>query len=288
MRLSLDNRALRVIRRLPRTTIYTLGEVLLLTILAVQCARLIWAVVTPVGPLGDWRGDAGMPVIATPDPSLFSQFDPFFRLKGADTVVVTNLDLTLYGIREDTSSGRGAAIIATPDGEQQSYTVGEEIMPGVVLYAVDFDSVTIDRNGAREQLYLDQSPAPPAASRPSGAQSSSAQPARQTPPPRPNQSRQSPAAGAAPSAQDLARAVQISPRREGSRLTGLILQPTDDGTVLSNAGLRAGDIVLSINGQPVSDMGQASNFATQLRSGNAEVQVERNGETITVRPRFGQ
>jgi general secretion pathway protein C len=35
--------------------------------------------------------------------------------------------------------------------------VGEEIMPGVRLAAVEFESVTLDRGGAREQLYIDQS-----------------------------------------------------------------------------------------------------------------------------------
>ena len=38
-----------------------------------------------------------------------------------------------YGIRQDQASGRGAAIIATPDGLQRSFAVGEEIVPGVTL-----------------------------------------------------------------------------------------------------------------------------------------------------------
>ena len=36
-------------------TCYSLFELIFLAVLAIQCARLIWAVVTPVSPLGDWR-----------------------------------------------------------------------------------------------------------------------------------------------------------------------------------------------------------------------------------------
>ena len=68
-----------------------------------------------------------------------------------------SLDLVLLGTRVDAASGRGSAILATPDGQQKSVGVGEEIMPGVRLAAVEFESVTLDRGGAREQLYIDQS-----------------------------------------------------------------------------------------------------------------------------------
>src|SRR3546814_14461007 len=56
------------------------------------------------------------------------------------------------------STGRGSAIVGTPDGEQRSFAVGEEIVPGVTLLAVNFDSVTISRGGTAEQMFLDQSP----------------------------------------------------------------------------------------------------------------------------------
>ena len=59
-------------------------------------------------------------------------------------------------------SGRGSAIIDA-GGVQTSFLVGEAVMPGVTLEAVDFDNVTIARGGVREKLYLDQSAAPGAA-----------------------------------------------------------------------------------------------------------------------------
>jgi general secretion pathway protein C len=88
--------------------------------------------------------------------------DPFFPQAGTAADAVSSLDLVLVGTRVDAASGRGSAIIATPDGRQQSIGVGEEIMPGVRLAAVDFESVTLDRGGARETLYIDQSTPQPA------------------------------------------------------------------------------------------------------------------------------
>ena len=159
MRLALDPRARRLLRRVPRTTVYSAAELVLLSLLALQCARLLWTLVTPVDPVGDWRTSSALRAPMAASTELLGSFDPFFRLSGdAGPAVVTSLNLKLYGVREDRASGRGSAIISTPDGQQKSFAVGEEIVPGVTLKAVNFDSVTISRGGASEQLFLDQSP----------------------------------------------------------------------------------------------------------------------------------
>ncbi len=128
----------------------------LLALLALQMARLIWAFVTPVGPVGPPAA------VATPVASGIDGFDPFFRLQPATiSNAVTSLPLKLFGTRRNSATGQGSAIIATPDGIQASYAVGEVLMPGVKLWSVGSDEVTIDRGGAKEKLFLDQSiPAP--------------------------------------------------------------------------------------------------------------------------------
>ncbi|MBA3897695.1 MAG: type II secretory protein PulC, partial [Sphingomonadaceae bacterium] len=162
MRLTLDPRAARLLRRLPLSFPYAVAEVLLLALIAIQVARFLWAVAAPVGPFGDWRPAHGGAIGG--DATLLARFDPFFRLSGAaQAAVVTSLSLKLYGTRVDSFTGRGSAIIATPDGIQSSYAVGDEIVPGVKLKAVAFDGVTIDRGGAPEQLFLDQSVVAPVA-----------------------------------------------------------------------------------------------------------------------------
>lgn len=114
-------------------------------------ARAVWLAVTPAGGLGT----APLPV--APPTLALAAVDPFFPQAQAPADAVSGLDLALVGTRVDAASGRGSAIIATPDGQQQSVGVGEEIMPGVRLAAVAFESVTLDRGGARETLYIDQS-----------------------------------------------------------------------------------------------------------------------------------
>ena len=62
MRLALDPRARRLLRRLPRNTVYSAMELILLSLLALQCARLVWTLVTPLGPV--WV--AGSPWMLVP------------------------------------------------------------------------------------------------------------------------------------------------------------------------------------------------------------------------------
>lgn len=186
MAVSLNPRAERLLARFRKVSVYSLLELLLLVLIAVQCARLFWGVLTPLGPAGDYKALDRMRAAPPPSQAL-AAFDPFFRLApGAPQqgpAVVTSLDIRLYGILANRATGGGSAIIGTANGEQRSYQVGEEIMPGVTLTGVGFDYVTISRGGASEQLYLDQTPAPQAGSQ--GAVPAPAQALPQQPVPLP-------------------------------------------------------------------------------------------------------
>ena len=231
---------------------------LLAVLLVLQCVRLFWTVVTPVSPVGKWHSAKPLAAI-TGAPG----FDPFFRTSGgaAPTTAVTSLALKLFGTRVDYASGRGSAIIATPDGVQSSFAVGDEIVPGVKLKEVGGDFVVIDRGGTAEQLFLDQSTPAPVAS-PTGA----APPA---------------ALVAAPAgAQAILDAVSVQPRMSGSEMSGLILTPKGDGAAFKAAGLEPGDILLAVDGKRV----QAITDLPALPAGGSGpiLQVERAGRTITV------
>ena len=187
---ALSTRSIVLLRRLPRPTVYSAAELILLLLIAVQAARLFWILVAPIGPVGDWRTQSAL---AAPGDAVLGDFDPFFRIQaGSGPAVVTSLNLTLHGTREDRATGRGSAIIALPDGRQMSFMVGEEIMPGVRLTAVGFDNVTIDRQGTAEQIFLDQSPAAAVAARSRAIRAGSTAPAsrsRRSPRPRRRRSR---------------------------------------------------------------------------------------------------
>jgi general secretion pathway protein C len=261
MRLQLDARARRWLKRLPVVNLYSLAELALMAVLAAQLARLFWAVVTPVDPLGEWR-PAPIVVPASPVDTL-TAFDPFFRLSGAQAgpAVVTSLQLKLFGIRIDDATGRGAAILAGPDGLQRSVSVGEEVAPGVRLTAVAFDHVTLDRGGASEDLFLDQS--------------------GQVAPVQPGGSAAGSTGQAGVPITDLRQEVGFIPRIDGGRVSGLVLRSQGTGAVFAQAGLRDGDVLTSIGGRPVSGPDDIDRVARDFASGgNLPISVERGGQTL--------
>jgi general secretion pathway protein C len=241
---------------------------LLAVLLAIQTARLFWAVVTPVGPPGYWKAPSVNIVPASARAALFSGFDPFFRndQPAAGTANVTSLSLTLFGIRANESSGGGSAIIAGEDGIQSSYAVGEEVAPGVMLDSVAFDHVILSRGGVKESLYLDQSVP--------------AETVGTAPPPASPQTKSPAPGGAALNAETIQKAIGFAPRNEGRRVTGLVLQPLDDGTMLRLAGFQAGDIIVGVNGRPVTS---SADILAQLRSGSRlSVEIERGGSKVPI------
>lgn len=254
MRLSLDTRARRLLRRLPVVNVYSAMEIALLSLLAVQCARLAWATITPVGPVGEWKVPDLLGGQAVPSLAL-GEFDPFFRNAGpaAAAVVVTSLPVQLFGVRVDRATGRDSAILSTPDGVQSSYAVGDTIMPGVTLAAVREDGVTLSRGGTREQLFLDQSV--PAANATPGAAGT-------------------PASGsAAPGG--------FEPRLVGGQVRGFTVSAPPP--VLQQAGVRAGDVVVAVNGAAISSAADAQALATGLTPGTSvSIQVERSGQLVPI------
>jgi len=214
----------------------------MLILVAVQLARLVWAIVTPAGPMGEVRPTE----IALQGNE---SFDPFFRT-GAQpgSMVVTSLALKLFGVRVDEAVGGGSAIIETPDGVQSSFGIGDEIVPGATLKQVAFDSVTIERNGVSEQLFLDQSVAAPVAN----------------------------VAAAAPTTVPEAAKADGS----GAKPVGITITPGGSGDMMLQAGLLPGDKVTAINGQPVNSIETVTNQLS--KGGSVSLQVERAGRTISL------
>ena len=259
-------------RGLPPFDGWRLLERGLLVLLALQLVRLVWAMMVPVGSFGPWEGRQAQILSPSARQALFASFDPFFRSDAptpSGTGVVTSLALTLYGVRVNEGSGLGSAIIASPDGVQNSFAVGDEIMPGVVLKAVAFDHVTIDRGGAEEQIFIDQSTPAPAAAPEAGAPSVGAAPPGDA---------SVVAPGSAPTADSLKRDIGFAPRMENGRVTGLAVSAK--GPAFASAGFRPGDIVTQINGQPIGDLQSIQN---QIAPGaRLSLTVERGAAVASV------
>ena len=68
MAVSLNPRAERLLARLRTPTVYSAGELLLLVLLAIQCRASVLGVLTPLGPLGEYRALTPDPAPAAPGP----------------------------------------------------------------------------------------------------------------------------------------------------------------------------------------------------------------------------
>ncbi len=244
-------------------------EILLILGLGVAAARLIWTIATPVDPLGNWQAsNTGRQSV---DASVMGRFDPFFRASGdGGAARVSTLSLTLLGTRVDMVSGRGSAIIATPDGLQSSFLIGETIAPGVTLRAVGFDDATLATDAGEEKLFIDQS----AGGTPVTPPDQSGSPsqfvpitAATAPPPR------------------LAADVSVVPRMKGTDITGFVLAPRGSGKAFSAAGLQPGDVLVSVDGAPVSSIRDPATLVQRLDAGGVSVGVERGGEIVSLQIR---
>lgn len=247
--------------------LYPILFLVLAVLLLVQAIRLIWLILTPLGPVGDYRANEVQILSPQSRLTLFSSFDPFFRSGAAQSAnVVTSLQLTLFGIRMNEASGLGSAILSGPDGVQENYVVGQEIMSGVTLDSVEFDHVIINRGGVLESLYLDQS--------------IPAQTVGTDDPEVP--------VALAEGGNEIPGIASLAPRNDQGRVTGIVISPLGDGSLFRSAGFRDGDIIVSINGNPVGSTSDIEALKNQIRPGaRLSVEVERGADTVPVAVNLG-
>lgn len=128
---------------------------LILAALLLAAVLLGWRAVTiAIAPLPP------TPAFAPPalsDRGLLARVDPFFPALNQTVadLPVTALPFSLHGVRADSATGRGSAILATGDGQQKVYAVGDMIADGITLVAIAGDHVVLDRSGTREALWID-------------------------------------------------------------------------------------------------------------------------------------
>jgi general secretion pathway protein C len=183
----------------------------------------------------------------------------------------------LFGTRIDSAMGRGAAFVTTPDGIQNSYVVGDEIVPGVKLKAIASDNITIERGGATEQLYLDQSVAAavvqPGTPPSPGVHPSSGAPAASTAPRQPL------------SPKALVDGINFLPRMDKGVVTGFQVAPKGSSDVFTASGLQQGDVVTQIDGTAIRSAEGAMAAINGLAPGaRVSFTVDRGGKSVVVTP----
>lgn len=247
------------------------AKALLLIVLAVQSARLAWAIVQPVGPVGDWRPAVARPLPPAMRSAIIASVNPFDRTAaGAAPGALAN-DLKLFGVRNNLSGLGGGAIIGTPDGQQVSVSVGEEIKPGVSLVAVGFDYADVRRQGGRQRIFLDQDKAPMSV----GA--SYASKAAPTPP-------VANSGGTSATLAQIHQGIRFLPRQKDGAVDGVIVaQMGNDSAALNAAGLRAGDVITAVNGVRIQSATDAAQLQQSLVPGvSLTLNVERDGKPLSM------
>lgn len=263
------------LRGLRRPSLRPVVEAVLIVLLLVQAGRLVWLFAAPAP-------QAATQARPLPDVDLgvLTRFDAFFRNGGSGEAASASDGggLTLFGVRAD-GAGGGSAIIGLADGRQVSVGTGEEVEPGLTLSAVAPDHVMLSRGGAPFRLDFPDmaggvaptSPAPPPAAEPAAQPAASAE------------------GGVVVDPQRLIAQAGLRPRIQGLGIKGLTVSASGDGGELRNAGLRSGDVILSVNGTALNSPQALAALRGQLADApSAQIQFERDGQvrstTLRTRP----
>lgn len=266
------------------------AEIGLGVLLAVQAGRLAWIILVPAptAPVTAVAPDA-----PAPDYSIFQRFDAFFRTgsAGGEAAAQDNQQMRLFGVRAD-GAGGGSAIIGLADGRQLSVGVGEEVEPGLILKSVDADHVVLARGASLSRLMFTElpmgaatPPPPPAGQQVVTPQGATAQGGDPDPVVASPNMAQGPSGPIVDPARLMAQA-GLRPRMQGLGMNGFTVSGTGDGTALAAAGLKSGDVILSVNGQALDSPNRIAGLRGQLsNSTSAEIRFERNGveQTTTIR-----
>lgn len=238
----------------------------LLALLALQCARVVWVMITPIGPLGTAQvatsAQAELPALRR---------DVFYR-----SVAEANSDgIVLHGVRA--GGAQAAAFLSSGDGRQGAYRIGDGVVAGVTVQAIASDHVLLRTGSGVRRLALVESTASAAATSPATAAPAAVGGAPAV------TSNVGTAAGTATAAavdpQQLLTTAGLRASEDGS---GFTVMPRGDGALLRQAGLAPGDVLTQLNGRTL-DAEHLRELQDELRDGQAAtLTYRRDGQTHTM------
>lgn len=192
----------------------------------------------------------------------------------------TQLNLVLTGIVASTQGRDSRALIKDDKNEQKPYAVGDSIINNVKLHAIYSNRVILDRSGRFETLTLEQE------KQARSALASKAPPRTQVTP----QVAQDLGQARQQILQDPSKASQylrIQPERRDGKLVGYRVYPGSNREIFQKVGLRPGELVTAINGQPLDNPGESLKMLGDLaQAPSVSVTLERGGETRTLTVSF--
>ena len=260
----------------------------LLLVIAIgwQIANIVWSLV-PGTSAGDVvQAPASMPVAssgggtradvqAIADNHVFGEADaesaPVIIPAADENLSDTRLtNLVLKGTIASAIPEFSVAVIADGTSEQRVYAIGDSVGSGATLHAVYADRVVLNENGALTNLRLPVDYPQNASASVRRATVTTRQTAR-------NNSLQNVVAENLTQLSDIIRPTQY--RGADGQLAGFRVYPGRNRQKFAALGLRPGDLIKDINGQPLNDPTQAMQVFQSLGdSQEVTVTIERNGQ----------
>jgi general secretion pathway protein C len=254
-------------------------------LLTYSLAQWSWRLMEPAPVLNDQRpvaapiADSAAELRQLLSANLFGQLDLTAGQSGQSpaTVPLTSLNLLLTGVMM--SGANSFAFISINGANETSFGIGEEILAGATLHAVYPDRVLLRRGGALESLVLKDNSALPEGSIVTAPQIRN----------------DAPLAGIRGSGSNftverntltqqmqkpefLKQALMV-PNAGG----GFLVREIQPGSVYEKLGMRTGDVIRSVNGQPINNMEEVMKLYQQLGGvnhvGSLAIEITRGGRS---------
>ena len=252
---------------LSHRAIPALATVAALLLLCWTLAQGTWRVLQPASPAVARSGGADLTDLrGLGSVQLFGRAAPRSPAVEA-SVAPSNLNMTLTGVAARATGG--CALVIVQGQPEAAFCSGEEVSPGVRLDTVERDRIVIVRNGVREAVFMKDAEGAAAVPPPPIVQSAGTD--RQIVDRRQLQ-------------QQLGRPeflnqALIVPNPDG----GFLVRQVQAGSLYEKLGLRPGDVIRNVNGQPLTNMDDVMRLYQQF--GTAQrvlVDVQRQGRNETL------
>jgi len=252
---------------LSHRAIPALATVAALLLLCWTLAQGTWRVLQPTSPAVARAGGADLTDLrGLGSVQLFGRAAPRSPAAVA-SVAPSNLNMTLTGVAARATGG--CALVIVQGQPEAAFCSGEEVSPGVRLDTVERDRIVIVRNGVREAVFMKDAEGAAAVPSPPIVQSVGTD--RQIVDRRQLQ-------------QQLGRPeflnqALIVPNPDG----GFLVRQVQAGSLYEKLGLRPGDVIRNVNGQPLTNMDDVMRLYQQF--GTAQrvlVDVQRQGRNETL------
>jgi general secretion pathway protein C len=217
---------------------------------------------------------------------LFGQVSQELTGRRLDNLPISSLNLVLAGV---IASGAGGYALISANGQpQEPFAVGQTITDNAVLQAVYPDRVVIRRNGALESLLLEGvdnsqplvEAAMPRVGRTAGV---SGEIVRETGANQYTVARDQLAAQMR--TPEFLKQATLVPSSGG----GFLVRQIQPGSLYEKLGVRAGDVIKSVNGQPINTAEDAIKLYQQMSSiSSVQMEITRGGKSESLNYQFAQ